>query len=74
MELKPRPVDKKGIRNICCPFYRKCLDMAVREKWTSWDCLICPCKEKVESISIINTEYDFIHYHSLPQRITKQIQ
>lgn len=74
MEARPKPVEKKGTRNIYCPFYRKCLDVAAKEKWPSWDCLTCPSKEKVQSISIINTDYDYIQYHRLPQRIIKQIQ
>jgi len=74
MKLQPRPVEKKGTRNVYCPFYRKCLDVAVKEKWSSWDCLTCPSREMVQSIHLINTEYDFFHYHSLPQRIIKQIQ
>jgi len=74
MKLEPKPVQKKGTRNIYCPFYRKCLDIAVQEKWASWDCLACPSCKKVQSISLINNEYDFIHYHPLPQHIIKQIQ
>lgn len=37
------PVCSKGQRNIYCPFYAKCLDHAVIQKWEFWSCGECEC-------------------------------
>lgn len=74
MKLKPRPVETKGHRNINCPYYKNCLDLAVMEKWVSWDCKACPNKRNEQAITLVNTEYDFRHNHTLPQSIYRQIR
>ena len=38
------PLPKRGERNVFCPFYKGCLDHAVRESWLYWDCGDCQHK------------------------------
>jgi len=38
------PVRRQGSRNIFCPFYRECLDDAIKKSWQDWDCGDCPHK------------------------------
>lgn len=38
------PVRRQGNRNIFCPFYRECLDDAIKKSWQDWDCGNCPHK------------------------------
>ena len=42
MNPRPKPIHRLGDRNIFCPYYRNCLDYAVKCSWTSWDCSQCP--------------------------------
>ena len=46
MNQKCNPVQKKGERNIFCPYYGACLDHAVKESWEDWDCGECDHKIK----------------------------
>jgi hypothetical protein len=41
MKTKRHPVRRQGNRNIFCPFYRECLDDAIRGSWHDWDCGDC---------------------------------
>ena len=36
------PVRRQGSRNVFCPFYRECLDDAIKGSWRDWDCGDCP--------------------------------
>lgn len=74
MKPTPRRVDTRGQRNVNCAYYRNCLDLAVMEKWVSWDCQTCPNKANEQAITLVNTEYDFRHDHSLPSSISRQIR
>jgi len=38
------PVERQGSRNVFCPFYRECLDDAIKGSWQDWDCGDCPHK------------------------------
>jgi hypothetical protein len=38
------PLQRKGVRNVFCRFYKGCLDHAVRESWPYWDCGDCQHK------------------------------
>ena len=38
------PVRRQGSRNIFCPFYKECLDDAIKGSWQDWDCGDCPHK------------------------------
>ncbi|MBW1980899.1 MAG: hypothetical protein JRJ12_06725 [Deltaproteobacteria bacterium] len=39
---KPRPVNRKGLRMLDCPFYQECLSHAVSQDWQVWNCEECP--------------------------------
>jgi len=41
--MNPNPIKgrKGGNRNALCPYYRHCLDHAVKQNWISWDCYAC---------------------------------
>lgn len=36
-----KPLQRRGKRNIFCPFYGECLDEAVKRCWTHWSCSGC---------------------------------
>jgi hypothetical protein len=42
MNEECQPARRHGERNVFCPFYGDCLDLAVQEAWKSWDCTQCP--------------------------------
>lgn len=56
MDLKAKPIRKRGERNIYCPFYSDCLDYAVNHFWQYWSCSECPHKLIRKSI----TEWEYI--------------
>jgi len=68
MDLKAKPIPKRGERNIYCPFYSDCLDHAVKQFWRHWSCSQCP--HKLIKQSITECEYDVNdtdqHYDLLP--------
>lgn len=37
--LNPSP--RRGRRNVFCPSYSECLDNAIGEGWTHWNCSRC---------------------------------
>jgi len=39
------PIEQDGVaehRNLFCPNYDPCLDLALAERWPSWTCARCP--------------------------------
>jgi hypothetical protein len=42
MNEKTNPIAGQGERNICCPYYSKCLDYAIKLFWKFWNCTECP--------------------------------
>jgi hypothetical protein len=38
------PLQRRGERNIFCSFYNGCLDYAIKESWSCWDCSDCQHK------------------------------
>lgn len=52
MDAKANPVPEKGERNVFCPFYSDCLDLAVEHKWDSWHCFRCPFRSVIEEENI----------------------
>lgn len=49
------------MRNINCPFYRKCLDYAVKQYLRSWECSDCQYHKTQGDMD----ETDFTEYHLL---------
>lgn len=37
-----KPIEGKGIRNIDCEKYKECLNIAIKNKWDSFNCGQCP--------------------------------
>ena len=37
-----KPVNRKGLKSIDCPFYGECLLGAARQNWKAWTCEECP--------------------------------
>ena len=72
MDQKANPVPRPGVRNIYCPFYKDCLDYAVRGSWQSWNCSQCRHKLMRQSI----TEYELNNtepYYDLPPDVERAI-
>ncbi|HIJ41410.1 MAG TPA: hypothetical protein HPP90_10105 [Deltaproteobacteria bacterium] len=55
MEISGCPGCGRGYRNIFCPLYRGCLDLAIRKNWMTWNCSLCPFKKMKRPVH----EYDF---------------
>lgn len=49
MEKDKNPVHSKGYRNVFCPYYRTCLDIASERYWEYWSCLDCRHKQEHKS-------------------------
>jgi hypothetical protein len=41
MESGCNPRQRKGERNVFCPYYGECLDYAITRAWESWNCSGC---------------------------------
>jgi hypothetical protein len=41
MNPECKPIQKKGDRNVFCPFYGDCLDFVIEKAWETWDCRDC---------------------------------
>lgn len=39
-----------SLRNIFCPQYQGCLDLAVRSDWADWTCARCPLRAASDSL------------------------
>lgn len=74
MDLTPNPIHKIGERNLYCPNYAGCLDHAVDERWSSWDCSECSCKSKRESMGDVYTVPDPDPFYELPGDIYGQVR
>jgi len=44
MNAERNPLSRKGNRNVPCPYYRECLDDAIKRSWEGWDCDECKHK------------------------------
>ena len=43
-------------RNVFCPYYRECLNKAVKEHLTGWDCSICRFRDEIEPFDYTEAE------------------
>ena len=41
-EVSPKPINRRGLRSIDCPFHGECLTHAARHNWKAWSCEKCP--------------------------------
>lgn len=74
MEARPKQVDKSGDKNICCPFYRNCLDHAAKRYWQNWDCSECPYKLRKRPIEADHIAGGSGPYCELPSDISRHVQ
>jgi hypothetical protein len=72
MEPRPKRVDKSRHKNICCPFYRNCLDHAAKRYWQNWDCSECPHKLSKRPIEA-NHISGGLGYCELPSDISRHV-
>ena len=49
MNTERNPLCRKGDRNTSCPYYRQCLDDAIKRSWERWDCGECEHKYNYEN-------------------------
>jgi hypothetical protein len=70
MAANTNPLNQEGPRNLFCPYYRKCLDQAVRLRWPSWSCTECRHQLESEIVSDgILTCSDACPFYTLPRRV-----
>lgn len=53
MALRTNPICEKGRRNVFCPYYRDCLNLASKQNWHYWSCRKCGYIHEAQPISII---------------------
>jgi len=62
-----RPLNKKGDRNVLCPYYSDCLDEAVEKSWRYWDCRECSHKTRRDpTIGFHWSVNDGVLFYELP--------
>jgi hypothetical protein len=65
-----RPINRDGYRNALCPYYRDCLDQAVRKAWEYWDCAECIHRNSTDpEFEIEGTLSHNVTYFDLPMEI-----
>lgn len=70
----PSPSHKKGERNIFCPHYCNCLDIAIKKSWDYWACMECRFKENKQYMDEYPyTNSDTVLYHTLPHDIYMKV-
>lgn len=73
MDQNRNPILSKGNRNLYCPYYRNCLDYAVKLQWEYWACLDCQHKEEEMSLSdILHFPVDSDPYFTFPRSFQKR--
>jgi hypothetical protein len=69
MKSNANPLNQEGQRNLFCPYYRNCLDQAVRLRWQFWSCAECPHRLESELLTDgILTCSDAYPFYTLPRR------
>ncbi len=73
MNEKTNPIAGQGERNICCPYYSKCLDYAIKLFWKFWNCTECPNRftQSINEYEYTPTNTDFCY--ELPHQINQGI-
>jgi len=66
MHTIPNPIHSSGRRNVFCPYYDECLDLAVEGRWRSWNCSQCYFESSREVVSGIQTVPDPDVCYELP--------
>lgn len=70
MKAKRNPINRDGERNALCPYYRKCLNFAVKRSWAYWDCDECIHKGSIDpEFTIEGTLSNPVAYYDLPMEI-----
>lgn len=70
MRTKRNPIHRHGNRNALCPYYRACLNMAVKKAWEYWDCAECPHKTSIDpEFDIECSLRNPVTYYDLPMEI-----
>lgn len=58
-QLRPTNKAHEPQRNIHCPFYTSCLNLAAKRGWQDWTCLQCENgRQQEESISAVDFAND----------------
>lgn len=66
----------KHLKNLDCPHYNECLDMAAKLSWNGFTCKKCCHRDSTEGridIMDILPEQDGFDF-SIPQRITREME
>lgn len=64
-ELTPNPVNKAGGRNLFCPHYPFCLDIAVANWWPRFTCDLCPHKKLDSRPDIEEFSYETVGWDEI---------
>ncbi|MBW2109239.1 MAG: hypothetical protein JRI36_11330 [Deltaproteobacteria bacterium] len=73
MSAQPSPIRRRGERNLYCPNYGHCLDMAVEKKWRSFSCSECGLKGVQEDIPAVRTVNDSNIVYELPRSLPQAV-
>ena len=70
MKIDLNPVRVKGNKNVFCPYYRKCLDIASMDNWKHWSCKHCASRHDKKPLSnVVLRSQDTGPYYSVPLSI-----
>ena len=68
MEPDLNPLNEDGQRNLFCPYYRQCLDVAAKNQWPFWSCEGCTHRYEMEELTDgVLTYADALPVYSLPK-------
>lgn len=67
-ELNPTP--RHGSRNVFCPHYDECLDLAINRGWMSWHCDLCEERSNhaARPEPVLSVNYSVAYYEFAARR------
>jgi len=75
MDQNQNPVQTKGNRNVFCPYYRDCLDHAIKSCWDYWACFECQYKQKqMLSVDVLFSSVSTEPYYSLSPSLFEKVR
>jgi hypothetical protein len=68
------PMHRKGERNLHCPKYEECLELASREDWVGWCCSCCAFRHRKspwEETELYTRQW--VDTYSVPREIVRRV-
>ncbi len=64
MHAQCKPSPKHGKRNLFCMYYDKCLDLAIKKTWETWNCSSCnqQSNQDPQYVTVFETSHSVAYY------------